>query len=227
MFHLKKLLFLVILFFSIIKAGYPDIYIEEKITAIAGGNKTQGIKKTYITKNKTLLYDPSCSVKVIFDYNKNKVYSINDSGKDISVYPIEKFMLPVNADFYSDLTSLKESDLYIKESGKKRQIENYKCFEIVIYIPRIAAMMNIWLSSIESSLTTHFVFLERHSSILQKKILPVMRDKNACIIESTIVIVRPKKPEKYLKSELSKISNQDIPESVFSLPEDYRILNFN
>jgi hypothetical protein len=226
MFRVLSILFFIIFSVAIAKSGYSDIYIEEKITTTSGGNTTQGIKKTYLTKNKTLLQDPALQAKIIFDYNTNKVYSINDQGKDISVYPIDKYILPAS-DFYSDFVNLNDSNLYIRESGKKKQVAEYSCFEIVIYIPRIAAMTNLWLSSIETPLNDHITFFERYGSILTKKILPIMSSKNACIIESATVIVRPKEPEKYLKSELLKISIQDIPDSVFNLPEDYRIVNYN
>jgi hypothetical protein len=218
--------FVCIFFAASAKAAYSDIYIEERITTTVGGSETQGIKKIYISKNKTLLQDPALKVRIIFDYDNNKVYTINDPGKDISVYPIEKYIMPA-PDFYSDLVKLKDSDLHIRESGNKKQLGKYNCFEIVIFIPRIAAMINLWLGSIDPSFSQHLAFLEKHGDIISKKLLPVLSSNNACIIESKIIIVRPKEPEKYLKSELLNISIQDIPDSIFSLPENYRIVNFN
>jgi hypothetical protein len=225
--YLKIILCVITCLFTVIKAGSADIFTEEKIITTIGGSETKGIRKLFITKDKILFQDPAFPARFIFDYNKNKVYSINDTAKDISIYSLEKFILPVDTNFCPDFADLKDSDLHVKESGNKKQINHYSCFEVVIYAPRIAAMTNVWLSSLESPLTQQHNFAEKHGSILLKKILPILKKNNACIIESTTIIVRPNESERYLRSELLKFSIDDIPDFIFSLPENYRILNIN
>jgi hypothetical protein len=205
---------------------FADIYIEEKITTTIAGKLFQGINKIYITKNKTLLEDSTISKRIIYNYDSNKVYVIDDNKKDVSIFGLNSFILPINEKIYSEFSSVKEEDILSRESGLKKKIGKYNCNEIVLYIPKIATLSRIWVSKeIEAPLISIFPFLEKNSNILLKKILPVLKNDNAYVVESLTTIVRPKELERYLKTELKKISVQDVPDTLFNLPEDYRKLN--
>ena len=219
-------IFLVIVFIvALYKTGYPDIYIEEKIYSTIPGKLFHGIKKTYIIKDKVFLVDPTVAIKTLFDYANNLVYTIDDAKKDVTVYKLNNFKLPVNANLSPDFSALTERDLFSKESGNKKKIGKYNCFEFVIYIPKKAAMTRLWLTKDnEIPLATYFTFLEKNSNGLMKKIIPLMTANNSCIVESTTTIVRPKETEKNFKQELIKILTDSIPDELFNLPADYRKL---
>jgi hypothetical protein len=223
----RVIIILCFFIFAVYKTVFADICIEEKITTTISGKTFQGIKKTYITKNKILLEDPTISKKVIYDYENNKVYLIDNIKKDISIYALNNFSLPTNEKMYPDFTSVKVEDMLSKESGSKKKIGKYSCYEVVIYIPKIATLTRVWLTKdIPTPLSPLFLFLENNNDILLKKLLPVMKESNAYAVESITTIVRPKESEKYLKMELVKIS-EDVPDTLFTLPEDYRILNMD
>lgn len=219
-------IFLIIIFIIFFcKIGYPDIYIEEKIYTTIPGKLIHGIKKTYITKNKALLIDPMLPRKTIFDYVNNLVYTIDDAKKDLTIYKLNNFKLPVNANLSPDFSALNERELYSKESGNKKKIGKYNCFEFVIYIPKMAAMTRLWLTKDnEIPLAPYFTFLEKNNSGLLKKIMPLMTANNSCIVKSTTTIIRPKETEKNFKQELVRISTDNIPDELFNLPADYRKL---
>jgi hypothetical protein len=222
-----KILF-VIFIFTICKMVFADICIEEKITTNLTDKIFNGIKKTYITKNKTLLDDPTISKKVIYDYENNKVYLIDDLKKDVSIYPLNNFTLPFNEKIYSNFVSVKEDDILSRESNIKKKIGQYDCYGVVIYMPKIATLATIWITKgIDTPLASFFSFIEKNNDILIKKLMPVMKESNAYIVESEIIIVRQNESEKYLRTELVKISTLDVPENLFKLPEDYRKLNMN
>ena len=214
--------------FAVCGAVFADICIEEKITTNIAGRPFDGIKKTYITKNKTLLEDPTISKRVIYDYDSKKVYLIDDLKKDISVYSLNGFMLPLSEKIYSDFIFLKEKDILIRESGLRKKIGKYNCSETVIYIPKIAALARIWTTKdIDTSLASFYSFLENNNDVLLKKLIPVLKNGNAYVVENVITIVRPKEPEKYIKTELVNISSGEVSDSLFKLPADYRILNMD
>jgi hypothetical protein len=213
--------------FTICRTAYADICIEEKITTTISGKTFQGIKKTYITKSKILVEDPTISKKVIYDYENNKVYLIDNIKKDISIYALNNFSLPSNEKIYPDFAAVKPEDMLSKESGSKKKIGKYSCYEVVIYIPKIATLTRVWLTKdILTPLNPLFLFLENNNDILLKKLLSVMKESNAYVVESVTTIVRPKESEKYLKMELVKIS-EEVPDTIFTLPQDYRILNMD
>jgi hypothetical protein len=222
-----KILF-VIFIFTICKTVYADICVEEKITTNLTDKIFNGIKKTFITKNKTLLDDPTISKKVIYDYENNKVYLIDDLKKDVSIYPLNDFTLPFNDKIYSNFVSVKEEDILSRESSIKKKIGQYDCYGVVIYMPKIAALATVWITKgIETPLASFFSFIEKNNDILIKKLIPSMKESNAYIVESEIIIVRQNETEKYLRTELIKISTQNVPENLFKLPEDYRKLNMD
>jgi hypothetical protein len=226
MFRLNTIFCIILFICTVSDPVFADIYIEEKITTTIAGKLFQGIKKIYIAKNKTLLDDPTISKKVIYDYDGSKVYLIDDIKKDVSIYALNNFTLPINEKIYSDFRSIKEEDILSKESGSKKKIGQYNCSEIVLYIPKIATLSRVWITKeIEAPLSSLFQFLEKNSNIMLKKIVPVLKNNNACVVESTTTIIRPKELERYLKTELKKVLEQDFPESLFNLPEDYRKLN--
>lgn len=219
-------IFLIVLFIIVLcKAGYTDIYIEEKIYSTIPGKLFHGVKKTYITNNRILLVDPTLPVKTIFDYANNLVYTIDDAKKDLTVYKLNTFKLTVNANLSPDFSALNERDLFSKESGNKKKIGKYNCFELVIYIPKMAAITRLWLTKDnEIPLAPYFTLLEKNNNGLLKKIMPLMTANNSCIVESATTIIRPKETEKNFKQELVKISADNIPDELFNLPADYRKL---
>ncbi|MBN2403759.1 MAG: DUF4412 domain-containing protein [Spirochaetes bacterium] len=226
MLRIKIIFNFIIFIFSMHGIAHADICIEEKITTNIPGRIFQGIKKTYITKNKILLEDPTIAKRVIYDHETNKVYLIDDSKKDLSVYSLNNFTLPSNDKIYSDFIPLRDEDILYKESGNNKKVGNYDCYEVVAYIPKIAAISRVWLTKdIEASLTDFFLFIEKNNDSLLKKMMPMMKESNNYVVESITIIVRPKESEKYLKTELVKISVQEVPDSLFKLPEDYRKLN--
>ncbi|MFH0977612.1 MAG: hypothetical protein V1874_17675 [Spirochaetota bacterium] len=226
MLRIKKIILCIIFISSVSTAVYPDITIEEKITTTMTEKPFHGVRKTYIAKDKTLLDDPTIAKKIIFDYNANKVYVIEDAKKDISIYASGNFKLPYNERIYGEFVNLEPEDVLSKESGIKKKIGNYHCHEVVIYIPKIAALARIWLTKdIEAPLSPYLSFLEQNSDIIIKKLMPAMKAGNLYIAESATIIIRPKTAEKNLKIELIKFSAGEIPESIFKLPEGYRKLN--
>jgi hypothetical protein len=167
------------------------------------------------------------SKKVIYDYESNKAYLIDNIKKDISIYALNNFTLPTNEKMYPDFTSIKAEDMLSKESGSKKKIGKYNCYEVVIYIPKLATLTRVWLTKeVLTPLNPLFSFLENNNDVLLKKLLPGMKEFNAYAVESVTTIVRPKESEKYLKMELIKIS-EDVPDTLFTLPQDYRILNMD
>ena len=226
MFSKNTLIYFLVFMLSIAGTAHSDLIIEEKITADLNGKTFQGVIKTYITKNKILLDDPTLSKRIIFDYNANTVYVIEDAKKDVSIFSLNNFKMPVNENIYSDLSAIEEKNVLSKESGSKAKIGNYNCYEVVVYIPKIAAMSRVWLTrEIEVPLADFFSFLEQNGNIIIKKLLPFMKPANAYIVESSTTIVRPKEVDKNFKTGLVNISVQDVPETLFNLPEDYRKLN--
>ncbi len=222
----RKIIYFIFLFSAANSPALADICVEEKITTTFAGKLFNGIRKIYIKNNKTLLEDPTISKRIIYDYDSKKVYLIDDIKKDISIYGINNFTLPINDKIYLDFASVKEDEMLSRESGGKRKIGKYMCSEIVIFIPKIATLTHIWVTKeIDATLIPLFSFLENNGNIMLKKILPVMKRDNSYVVESVTTIVRPKELERNLKTELKKIAVQDVPENLFSLPEDYRKLN--
>jgi hypothetical protein len=224
--YIKIIIYCILFFTAVYATAFADIYIEEKITTTVAGRPFNGVKKIYIANNKTLLEDPTISKRIIYDYNAGKVYLIDDVKKDVSIYGLNNFALPINEKIYPDIVSVKEEEILSKESSSKRKIGKYNCSEIVIFIPKIATLSHIWITNeIDIPLDNLYSFLENNSNIMLKKILPALKNGKAYVVESITTIVRPKEAEKNVKTELKKISMQVVPESLFNLPEDYRKLN--
>jgi hypothetical protein len=224
--YIKRIIFFILFFNAVYTTAFADIYLEEKITTTVAGRPFNGIKKIYIAKNKTLLEDPTISKRIIYDYNAGKVYLIDDVKKDVSIYGLNNFALPINEKIYPDIVSVKEEEILSKESSGKKKIGKYNCSEIVIFIPRIATLSHVWVTKeIDVPLESLYSFLENNGNNMLKKILPALKNGKAYVVESVTTIVRPKEAEKNVKSELKKISVQEVPETLFTLPEDYRKLN--
>ncbi|MBN2038934.1 MAG: hypothetical protein JW864_02765 [Spirochaetes bacterium] len=211
--------------FTVAKAAFADHYIEEKILTTISGKDFFGVKKTYITEKRALILDPTLPLRQIFDFEQKKVYLVNDRNRTLQTLDLNEFNAPFNEKIYSEFASLKDHDFYCKESGIKKKIGKYNCSELVVYIPRISAYTRLWLSTeVEADLSSNFGFLKSTQDILSKKVISLQNDEKLCIVESKTLIVRPKEPQRYLKTTLMKVASQDVPEKLFTLPVDYTVI---
>ncbi len=203
--------------------SYAGIYIEERIETNLPGRVVSGIKKTYFTEKKVLIIDPFLSSRVIYDFENNKVYLIDDVKKYLSTTDASGFAIPINEEIFEQFLTLNEKDLHSKESGSWQTIGAYKCFEVVVYIPRLASLSRIWITKdIKLPISPYISFLEKNSKdIILKKIMPVLKENDAFIVSYVMTIVRPKELDRYFNGRLLKISEQDIPDELFNLPVDY------
>ena len=203
------------------------LYIEELITSNITGKNYTGTGKLYITEEKALLIEPGIPYRIILDYKEKKAIFVNDRKKTRKTTPLNTLSIRSSSVFYNELKGCEEKNLLIRESGNEKKINSHNCFEVIIFIPKIAVMNNIWLTKNPSkNLGLYFSFLDKAGpDIITKKLLPIMKKYNAIPVYSVTTIVRPKGNEKYLRRSLRKISFMDIQKNLFAVPEDYTVLH--
>jgi hypothetical protein len=223
---------LLIFFYLPLKASYEGFYVEEEISSTLANKIKNGIKKTYYNKDKAVIIDPESSYKLIFDFTGNKVYQINDIKKTISVLEADANLMSLPGDVFYEY-KIDSSRLLIKESGNRRKNEDIELTEIAAYAPRQGIMSHVWVSSdSDPAKSGLYKFLVHSNNILYKKIIQYLNEKktedNSIIgflpVEGETLISRPNEPERYFRTKIKKIEYQNLPEDVFTLPQDYTLV---
>ncbi|MCU0821532.1 MAG: hypothetical protein MUC95_03545 [Spirochaetes bacterium] len=220
------IIFLILIMISVfINFSYAgNIYIEEQVSGNITGNNISDIRRIIIKDDKILLVDPSLVYRTLFNLKENKVFLIDDLNRRYAVTGMNELKVPVKEKFITVFASFGKSSVVYKESGNKRMIGGYDCFEVVVFLPRAAAIINLWLTkSIEAPLEIYFNFLEKakveNSQITH--IVNIMKEYKAYPAECTITMVAEKAENKIFNMVLKEFSAREVPDSEFLIPEEY------
>lgn len=223
---LKTILSFLILFnFSAEGNTVKGIYIEELINSNISGKEITDIRKLYLTENKALLISPGLPHRLVFDLQKQEVYIVNDTEKRRSVAPLPGYEINSDDILFSEFNNLKDKNLYIKESSNTKKVGKYNALGSAIYMPKIAAITELWLSKETGiQLDAFFSFMEKINPGMQfKKILQMMKKDNSFPVYTATTIVRADETNKYLNISLREISIKDIPVDIFDVPVEYTL----
>lgn len=228
---LEKLLIasLILLNFAAAPDTVKGLYVEEFITGNISGKEISGARKFYLTEGKALLISPGLPYRLVFDLQKQEVLIVNDKEKRWSAASMKEFDINADDIFFSGFINLKDNELYMKESGNIKKIGKYTALCSAIYMPKIAAITEIWLSKDTGiPLDSFFLFMEKINPGIQfKKILPVMKRDNSFPVYTSTTIVSAQDTNKYLNLSLQEISVKDIPVNIFDVPEEYTLIPIN
>lgn len=202
------------------EAAARGLYIEEEITNTMTGAKTVSTKKMYYTENSVLIDDETLPYNVLFHITKNRVYLIDNKNKQYSKTSIEEFKKLSGGAF----SSLNDNDIIIKNTGRKKKIGGYNCFEIKIIINKLGLRTSSWLSSgIVSSLEPYFAFSKKTGlGAGTKKVLDLMKKHKAYTVESITTRIDSRPDPGSIIIRLKDISNRKIPERMFRVPDGYK-----
>ncbi|MDY6970601.1 MAG: hypothetical protein SVR08_18390, partial [Spirochaetota bacterium] len=205
------------------------LYIKEQISSNITGKQVNASRKVYLTKNYLLLTNSTLPYKLLFNFKSGKVHLIDDKNKRYSSTDINTIMNEEDKIISSVLYSVVDSKIHSRESGNKKMIKGYNCYEVVVYMPRIAAFTSLWLTNdIKTPLDLYFSILNRAEfKPGVKKIISILHNYNSYSVESVTTVLNPKGLPKYQKIKLEDISYKEISVSYFTIPENYLNIPYN
>ncbi len=224
----KSCIYIIFIFIIIIlniKISYAgSLYIEEQISGDITDDGISAARRILIKDNDILIEDPSFAYKTLFKINDKKAFLIDDLNRRYAVTGIQDFRMPLKEKFVPVFDLFRKSEPRHKESGNIRKIGKYDCFEVVLFLPRAAALINLWLiKNIEAPVDLYFSFLDRvkvESSQIES-VLKIMREYKAYPAECIITMAAEGDKKKYFRIVLKEISAREIPASEFAVPEEY------
>lgn len=229
---LKKLLrivvsIIIILSFDVLEILAKGLQIKEEIISTMTGERISTTREILINEENVLLKDSILQYRALFKINNNRIYLIDDKNKRYSIAKINEESILTSHEFYDSITFLNDNNIISRDSGNKKTIGKYNCFEIVVYMPEIAALTSLWLTQdVSKPLEMYYAFLEKRDlGIPMKKLIQILKTYNAGAVEIITTVIRPNEKEKYLIVKLDEILYKDIPVVKFSIPEGYRLAN--
>lgn len=214
-------LFIAIILFCLEgKIMSKTLYIEELMHNQLNGANTTYKKETYYSKNKILIIDSSQPYKILINLKDDKVFFIDDKFNRYSYTTLKKFNeITKNTNIYNQLT---DDDIIIEQTNKKKKINNYNCFEVIIFIPKIGMKTVAWLSKIKQPLDNYYNFNDKSVIGGQiKKLINLQKKNKAYTILSESVPVSTVGGRGKFIVEVKKITTDKFSDELFSVPEKY------
>lgn len=199
------------------------MYIEESISSTLSGKDVSILQKTYLTDNNLLFTQSTHPQRILYDLNTQRVYLIDDIKRRYSSTSFNNYKESFDQGISSIFNLLVVNEILCRESGEKKRIYNYDCFEIVIYLPKIATMISLWLTKDLPALMNLYYSFSQKAELGNgmKKMISIMKQYDAFPVESITAMVRPKESTRYLKVRLKKIS-YNVLDSIFTIPYEYK-----
>ncbi len=230
--YLKKAALLVLLLplmGAIVPSTGGDLYVEQKVTTsgILGRPTATSPQKIWMTKDMLRCEDPDHYRAVIFRLDKNLILMLNTVQKTYQELSCEDFRKMCQMGGFRFGETPETGEVIIRKTGEKQKICQCNCYQVLVEQPQCNMRTEMWLTEdISFDCTLFQQYLETMGSTFHSK---------KAINQWAALKGYPIKTVTYwtignitMNSTcmVTNISQEPIPESMFSPPPDYQKVPF-
>jgi hypothetical protein len=196
------------------------IYIEEVTHNTMAGREMTTVKKTYYTVETTLIVDSAQPFTILINLKKKRVFFIDDAHKRYSEMSLADFRELTYKN--NPLVQLSNKDVVYKETGRKKTIKGYDCFEVTILMQGLGLKTTAWMGKVSHSLDLYYTFSQKSGMGSQlTSIIDLQKKYNAYTIESVTTPISAALPRGSVTVMVKKILLKKYPENFFRVPKTY------